>query len=193
MVEFQKAGAIGTPEFLSEEATKVLDQERARVGEGGHAAVHLHQLEAFPGAAGKELVILRLPSLAGKATERKAWYKASMLYSASAKTKHPEEAVKFINWLVNSPESANIGLAQRGVPANTEVPTWSAQAVAGGPRLNSSLTSSPTSAAPIAPLPDGGTLGAVMLRHQTDVLFERTSTADAASTFVDEVKSNLSV
>ena len=34
--------------------------------------------------------MLRFPSLAGNATERKAWYKASMLWSASAKTKNPD-------------------------------------------------------------------------------------------------------
>ena len=80
-----------------------------------------NQLEAVNAAAGKEMKILRVPSLTGKATERKTWYKASQLWSASSQTKNPEAAVKFINWLVNSPESANINLAERGIPANTEM------------------------------------------------------------------------
>ena len=29
--------------------------------------------------------------------------------------------MKFINWMVNSPEAANINLAERGIPANTEM------------------------------------------------------------------------
>ena len=44
-----------------------------------------------------------------------------MLWSASAKTKNPEAAVALINWLVNSPDAADIDLAERGIPANTEI------------------------------------------------------------------------
>ena len=43
-----------------------------------------NQLEAVSAAAGQQLKMLRGPSLAGKATERKTWYKASMLWSASS-------------------------------------------------------------------------------------------------------------
>ena len=67
------------------------------------------------------MTMLRCPSLTGKATERKAWYKASMLWSASAKTKNPDAAIAWINWLVNSPEAANIDLAERGIPPNAEI------------------------------------------------------------------------
>ena len=35
--------------------------------------------------------------------------------------------------------------------------------------------------------------GGIMLRYEIDVLFGRSSTADAAKKFVDEVKSNLQV
>ena len=121
MVKAQKAKAIGTPQQISEESPKPLDQSAITVGTAAMQLSNSNQLEAFTAAAGKELTILRLPSLTGNAAERKAWYKASQLFSASARTKNPEAAVKFINWLVNSPESANINLAERGIPANTEM------------------------------------------------------------------------
>ena len=44
---------------------------------------------------------------------------------------------------------------------------------------------------PIAPPPGGGKLEDIMFRYETDVLFGRSSTADAAQKFVDELKSNL--
>jgi len=44
---------------------------------------------------------------------------------------------------------------------------------------------------PIAPPPGGGKLGDIMFRYQTDVLFDKSSTAEAAQKFVDELKSNL--
>ena len=197
MVEFQKAKAIGTAENVSEEATKPLDQNAITVGTSAMQLSNSNQLEAFTAAAGKELTILRLPSLAGKSTERKAWYKASQLFSASARTKNPEAAVKFINWLVNSPESANINLAERGIPANTEMlalvePKLSApqQQVA---KFIADIKADITTATPIAPPPGGGTIALVLVRYATDVLFGRTSTADAGTKFVEELKSNLQV
>jgi multiple sugar transport system substrate-binding protein len=124
------------------------------------------------------MTMLRFPSLAGQAIERKAWYKASMLWSASARTKSPEAAGKLINWLVNSPESADINLAERGIPANTEI-------LAGiGPKLSSAQKSvarfiadirPELTTSPVAPPAGGGSIGTVLLRYQLDVLFGRTS------------------
>ncbi|HEX8509611.1 MAG TPA: ABC transporter substrate-binding protein, partial [Propionibacteriaceae bacterium] len=151
---------------------------------------------AISAAAGKELKILRYPSLTGKATDRKAWYKASMLFSASARTKSPEAVVKLINWWVNTPESGMINLAERGIPANTEV------LAAIQPKLSSAQKAvakfiadikPELATTPIAPPPGGGTLATVMVRYETDVLFGRSSSADAASKFVEELKSNLQV
>jgi multiple sugar transport system substrate-binding protein len=99
-----------------------------------------------------------------------------------------------INWWVNSPECADINLAERGIPANTDI------LAAIKPKL------SPAQAAvakyiedikpeladtPVAPPPGGGKLNDVLNRYQTDVLFGRTSSADAATKFTDEIKSNL--
>ena len=197
MVKAQKAKALGTPEQISEEAGgKPLDQSALVVGTGAMQMYHSNQLEAVNAASGEEMAILRFPSVTGKATERKAWYKASMLWSASARTKNPEAAVAWINWWVNSPEAANIDKAERGIPPNGEL-----QAA-----VRSSLSSAQQTVlkfiedirpelatTPIAPPPGGGTLGAVMLRYETDVLFGRSNVADAAQKFVDEVKSNLTV
>ena len=58
--------------------------------------------------------MLRYPTITGNVAERKAWYKASMLWSASAKTKNPDAVVAFVDWLVNSPEAADLLLAERG-------------------------------------------------------------------------------
>jgi len=197
MLEFQKAKAIGTAENISEEAAKPLDQSGLAVGTAAMQLSNSNQLEAYTAAAGKDLVILRMPSLTGKALDRKAWYKASQLFSASARTKNPEAAVKFINWLVNSPESANINLAERGIPANTEMLALVEPKVSAPQKAVAKFIAdikpelAPT---PIAPPPGGGnTIAAVLLRYVTDVMFERSSPADAASKFVEELKSNLTV
>jgi multiple sugar transport system substrate-binding protein len=197
MVKGQKAKALGTPEQISEEIPKPLDQGGLVVGNAAMMYYNSNQLEAVSAAAGGELMkMLRGPSVTGKATDRETWYKASMLWSASAKTKNPEAAVAWINWFANDQAAADIDKAERGIPPNTEV------LAAVTPKLSEAqqvvakyITDIKTEVAntPIAPPPGGGTLAEVLERNALDVFFGRTSTADAAQKFVDEVKSNLQV
>ena len=197
MVKFQKAKALGTPEQVSEEAGKPLDQSALVVGTAAIQYWNSNQLEAVSNAAGGELMeMLRGPSMTGKATDRKTWYKASMLWSASAKSKNPEAAVAWINWYANSPEAGNIEKAERGIAPNSELlaavrPNLSAAQQ----RVAKYITDIAPEVAttPIAPPPGGGTIADKLLRHGIDVLFGRASTADAAQKFVDEVKSDLQV
>ena len=194
MVKWEKAKAIPPAAQISEDNTKPLDQGNFATGKVAMSMFWSNQVEAVDAASKQSMKILRFPSMTGKATDRKAWYKASMLWSASARTKNPDAAVALINWWVNSTESANINLAERGIPANTEVVT------AITPKLSKAQQGVAKFIAdikpeladtPIAPPPGGGTLAAVLLRYGTDVLFGKSSTTDAATKFVDEVKSNL--
>jgi multiple sugar transport system substrate-binding protein len=196
MVKFQKAGAIGSAQDISGEAPKPLAQSAVVVGTAAMQYYNSNQLEAVNAASGTSMKLLRGPSVTGKATERKTWYKASMLWSASSKTKNPEAAVKWINWFVNSTEAADIDLAERGIPANTEIlahvkPKLSpAQQTVAKYITDIKPELGPT---PIAPPPGGGTLGTVLGRYASDILFGRSNTTDAATKFVAEVQSNLKV
>jgi multiple sugar transport system substrate-binding protein len=202
MIKFQKAKAIGTPEQISEEGSgpsaKPLDQSAIVVGKAALGASNSNQLEAISAAAGGDnlMEMLRYPSLTGKATERKAWYKASMLWSASAKTKSPEAAVAWINWFANDPAAADIDKAERGIPPNTEILAGVAPKLSKAQQVVAKYITDikpEVADTPIAPPPGGGTLAEVLFRNGIDVLFGKTSSADAAQKFVDEVKSNLQV
>ncbi|RCK68161.1 extracellular solute-binding protein [Desertihabitans brevis] len=196
MKSFVDSGALPDAARISEGATKPLDQGDFVVGNSAMAQYWSNQVEAVNKSSGKTMAILRYPSTTGQATDRKAWYKASMLWSASARTRHPEAAVALINWWVNSSESAEANLAERGIPANLEIreqvtPELSEdqQAVAEfiadiEPELGTT---------PIAPPPGGGELGDIMQRYQLDMLFGRTAPADAANGFYTEASSNLKV
>jgi multiple sugar transport system substrate-binding protein len=196
LVKGVKAKAFGTPEQITEEVAKPLDQNALVLGNAAMQYYNSNQLEAVSNAAGGDYLMemLRGPSLTGKATERKTWYKASMLWSASAKTKNPEAAIAWINWFANEQAAADIDKAERGIPPNTEI------LAAVTPNLSEAqqavakyITDIKPEVAntPIAPPPGGGTIQEVMGRHATDALFGRTSTAEAAQKFVDEMKSNL--
>jgi multiple sugar transport system substrate-binding protein len=197
MVKGQKAKALGSVEQISEESAKPLDQSAIVVGKAAMHYYNSNQLEAVRAAAGNdEIDMLRGPSLTGKATDRKTWYKASMLWSASAKTKNPEAAVAWINWFANNPEAADIDRAERGIPANGDILAEVTPKLSKAQqRVAKYITDikPEVGTTPIAPPPGGGTLGEKLNRHGTDVLFGRASTAEAAKKFVDEVKSDLQV
>ena len=197
MVKGQKAKALGTVEQISEESAKPLDQSAIVVGSAAMQYYNSNQLEAVSAAAGGDLMeILRGPSMTGKATDRKTWYKASMLWSASAKTKNPEAAIAWINWFANDQAAADIDKAERGIPPNAEI------LAAVTPKLSAAqqvvakyITDIKPEVAntPIAPPPGGGKLAEILFRHGGDVLFGKKSTADAAKEFVDEAKGELQV
>ncbi|SDD85812.1 ABC transporter substrate-binding protein [Auraticoccus monumenti] len=193
---FMEAEAIPGPAQISEDSTKSLDQGDLATGKVAMAQFWSNQVEAVNAASGVTMTMLRFPSTTGQATDRQAWYKASMLWSASARSENPEAAVALINWWVNSSEAAQANLAERGIPANTErleeiTPSLSEdqQGVAAfiaeiEPELGTT---------PIAPPPGGGGIGDIMLRYQLEMLFGRASGADAARGFVEEAAANMKV
>jgi len=194
MRTYLNAKAFPSASAIQEEVTKSIDQSALATGKAAMQVQWSNQVEAMNKSAGTDMVVLRHPSTTGKATERKAWYKASMLWSASARTKSPEQVVAMINWWVNSPECANINLAERGIPANTEIL----------PAIKPKLSPAQSAVAkfiedikpeiantPIAPPPGGGKINDTLQRYQSEVLFGRMSSADAATKFVDEAKANL--
>jgi multiple sugar transport system substrate-binding protein len=205
MVKFQKAKALGTPEQISEEGSgpsaKPLDQSAIVLGKAALSASNSNQLEAISASAkgvtgGKLMGMLRFPSLTGKATERKAWYKASMLWSASSKTKNPEAAIAWINWFANDQAAADIDKAERGIPPNTEIQAAVTPKLSEAQQVVSKYITdikSEVTDTPIAPPPGGGTLAEVLFRNGLDVLFGKTNSADAAKKFVGEMKTNVQV
>ena len=197
LVKGSKAKAFGTPEQMSEELAKPLDQSSIVVGTAAMYAANSNQLQAHSDAAKEKRLMLRGPSMTGKSTDRKTWYKASMLWSASAKTKNPEAAIAWINWFANDQAAAEIDKAERGIPPNAEIlaavaPKFSPEQKVVAKYIED--IKDEVGETPIAPLPGGGnTISELLSRHGTNVLFGRASAAEGAKSFVDELKSNIKV
>jgi pectin-derived oligosaccharide transport system substrate-binding protein len=194
VLAYQNAKAIPSAAQLTEEAGKSVDQSALAVGKAAMQMQWSNQVEALNKASGGEMKVLRFPSVTGKATDRKAWYKASMLWSASSRTKYPEQSVALINWWVNSPECAAFNLAERGIPANTDILAAITPKLSPAQKTVAQFIAdikpelAPT---PVAPPPGGGKINDTLTRYQNDVLTGHSSPADAAAKFADEAKSNL--
>ena len=157
MVKGQKAKAIGTPEQISEEAAKPLDQSAIVVGTGRHAVL---QLQSAGGGQrcgrGRADEMLRGPSLTGKATERKTWYKASMLWSASSQDQEPGCRSRLDQLVGELPGGREHRSGGAGHPAEHRDPgrRSSPSSLRRSRRSrNTSPTSSPRSATPRSPHP----------------------------------------
>lgn len=117
------------------------------------------------------------------------YIKPSHFFSASANTKHPDMAVKFIDFITNSVECNEVLMAERGVPISSEVRE------ALQPLINDWTRSSwdyidlaaEYSSQIDPPDPAGHSeVVALLTTLEQEVLFERTTPAEAATRFMKE-------
>jgi len=155
--------------------------------------IPINNFRGYNEAAGGNLVLLRMP---GETTEQRRGYSAdpSMLWSVAAKSKHPKEAAKLLNFLINDVDGAAETLTQRGVPINPEV----TEAIL--PKLGTDDTKfvqmvadiQKDELAPAYVYPKGASVVADTLKQlATEVEFGRVTPADAAKTFLE--KSNAAI
>ena len=153
-----------------------------------------NQVQSLEKASGADLTLLRFPSMTGKAADAKLFYNVSMMWSVPAASTNPDAAVAFADYLVNSPDAAAVLLAERGMPANTEL----RQQIT--PKLRPSdkkaadyLNAVEPDLTPPSPAPPAG-LGDISLpqtRFLEEVRFGRQSPQDAATAYVAELNSLL--
>lgn len=182
------------PATLSEELASQPAPEQTLIGTGnaGLSLVWSNSLEALSTASGEELALLVPPG--ESEDQRGMWLSPSMYYTISARSSHPEEAARLVDFMLNEPAAAESFLTDRGLPVNTEVraaitddltPVQQAEA-AYIDRLTDLL------GPPVPPAPVGSTETAdIVTRHNSEVLFDRTSPEDAAEQTLDEVASAL--
>ena len=133
------------------------------------------QLTALTAASGAKLKLLRLPGETQGAGPG-AYYKPSMFWSVSSRSKHPAEAAAFVSFLANDEEAAKILLTERGVPANQKIRA----AIAGQLKETDKAAMEYLDTVPVSDPPritpnGASTVDAILKRHTEDVLFGRTT------------------
>ncbi|NED96983.1 sugar ABC transporter substrate-binding protein [Phytoactinopolyspora alkaliphila] len=193
MTDLRDAGAVPPASVTAEENSAGLDQGVTATNRVAMGFMWSNQLFAASEASGHELVLLRMPSQTGQASDNGAYYKSSMFWSVSSRTEHPEEAGLFVDFLAN--HAGDILLAERGVPPNTEVRTEVAD------QFNPAEAAAATfiqdigdeiAEAPAPPPVGGASVQEIFQRHCAEVLFDRMSPEDAASSLSSEISSAVS-
>lgn len=190
-----KEGVIPPASVVTENMNVGVEQTHFAKGQSAMTFDWSNQLKATMDAMGsQDLKLLRLPSQTGKAEDAGASYKASQLWTVSSQSKHPEQAAKFVGYLINSPEAAGILLAERGAPPNGEMRKEIADKVstADGRSMEFIGAIADEVKATEPPLPvGGGSVGELYYRYATEVLFERQTPGEAAERFISELQANL--
>ncbi|WP_350002900.1 extracellular solute-binding protein [Pseudarthrobacter sp. WHRI 8279] len=184
--------AVPPASVITEDATASIDQQGLSTGKFAMNMYWSNQLGALSKASGQDLEIRRPPSVEGKASEAQQFYKSSMFWSASSRTKHPVEAQKFIDFVTNNATAGEIGLADRGIPANSDiraaVVSKLTPADAKTARFIDEISSELGDAAPVPPA-GGSAAVEALTRYSLEVHFDRLSPQEAAKKALEEARS----
>ncbi|MGW6198504.1 ABC transporter substrate-binding protein [Kribbella sp. NPDC055110] len=194
ILKLRDAKAIPSAEAVSQDMNASLDQSAFATGKLAMSFIWSNQLLAFSKASGQQLKLLRIPSTDGKAADNGSYYKGSMFWSISARSKHQKEATEFVNYLANNPAAGGVLLAERGVPPNTEIRSAVTSKLQPADAASAKFIQDigkelgdPSPAPPVG----GGQVEKIIQRYTTEVLFGRQTPEAAAKAFLDEVNGEL--
>jgi len=178
----------------TEDMGKALDQTMAATNKAGLFYYWSNQVSALDKATGQDLKLMRPPSKIGSAKDAQLWYKASMYWSGSAKSKNAAEVAKFVSFLSSNIEAGKVMGTERGVPANLAVrDAVKAQLSASDKKVVAYLDAIDAERGKTPAITPVGGSDIQLGRYSQDVLFNKSTPAKAAEGLVNELKSKVKV
>jgi multiple sugar transport system substrate-binding protein len=113
--DYRDNGLIPPPDVAAGYAETNADTSMVIAGKAVIGFIWTNQLSGYQSATKDELCLIEFP---GAAETKALWQAPSQFYTVNKNTKYPEQAVKFINFLVNSPEAAKVLGNDRGASAS---------------------------------------------------------------------------
>ncbi len=144
-------------------------------------------------AAGGNLVLLRMP---GEATAKRRGQAIDTpaLWSVSAKSKHPKEAVALLNFLINDVEGAKAAGTTRGVPSSKKIAEDIKASLHPDDKIATDylIALQSESLPPAYTYPTGSSkLNGILLSLASEVEFKRKAPGQAAKEFLAEAREAL--
>ena len=96
------------------------DQSVLSTNQGAMAHFWTNQLGGISESSGREIELLRYPG-ESEGERTGMYFKPAMFYSVAASSEHPEEAARFVDFMLNTNAAAELTLADLGLPANVDV------------------------------------------------------------------------
>lgn len=193
-LDWTKDGASASASRLTESNAAALEQTDFGTGKQALSFAQATQISAYATATGGDELSLVLPPTNDENADKYAYMKAGMYWAISSRSKHPAEAAELIDFLANSDEAGAILGTERGVPANPEVRESIESTLTGySPAVFEYVQEiEPVVGSAPAVTPNGASeLDKVIARYLQDVVFEKTTPADAAKAMIAELQSSI--
>jgi multiple sugar transport system substrate-binding protein len=152
-----------------------------------------NNLLGYNQACGGDLQLLRMPGETN-GVRRGQSIDTPALWSIAATSRHPQEALRLLNFLTNEAEPAKLSAATRGVPANRAIAERIAPTLETDNKRSSEFLSrlQNEKLPPSHPYPVGaGKLTNILKTISTEVEFRRTTAAEAGRRFLGEARKAL--
>ncbi|GAB3194361.1 ABC transporter substrate-binding protein [Nesterenkonia suensis] len=194
LYELMEEGGYPPASVIAEDQTPGPDESMTASGEVAMGMWWTNQLSAMSGAAGTDLVPLRMPSHTGSAEDNGMWFKSTMLMSVASTTDHPEEAQQFVDFMINSAEAGEANLTDRGLPTNLEVRESVVDQIDGADLTSAEFIEEiEGEIGEPEPVPAMGfsAMQQILQRYELEVFFDRLSPQDAAAQMISEMETEL--
>lgn len=182
--------AAAPASVAQEDAVAAVEQTLAATNKTGLSWWYTNQLAPVTKATGSEIKILRAPSQDGKPQNDGLFYKPTMYWSASSRTKHAAEAATFIDYLVNSTDAAKVITTERGFSSSQSIQDTIKPLLTANDKDALSFLNKikpELGQAPAVPPAGTSTVTTVLNRYVGDVLFGRSTAQSAGAAFKSEV------
>lgn len=193
MIDAMRQSGAYPPAGFFEEIGGSPDQSYIAQGKVASQIIPTNNFLGYNAACGGNLVLLRVP---GETTSVRRGQSVDCphLWSVAASSKHPEEAVKLLDFLTNDPEASLATGTTRGVPANSAVAEEIKDQLEPDDQLATDylmgLQGEDLARSYTYP-PGGSAIADVLDVIAVEVEFGRTSPADGAAQFITEAEGAL--
>jgi multiple sugar transport system substrate-binding protein len=144
-----------------------------------------NQLAGYQAATPDELGLIEFP---GAAATKALWSSPSQFYTVNKDSKNPEAAVKFINFLVNSPDAAKVLGSDRGSSASSAARAGGAANTDDQKIFEYLNNAGPHSSAETAHLPNDTELNSTLYLIYQQVAFGRITPAQGGQQIYDLIQ-----
>lgn len=184
------AEAIPSATEIVESAAAGKDQAPLAIGTGASEFYWTNQVGGLEELVGGELLLMRVPGETSGA-QPGLYLKPAMFWAAGAETGDKETVGKLIDFLLNSDESIDLTLTDRGLPANLEqreriLPSLP-EADKKGADFIAELTPDLVEGPPVPPI-GAGQIPDIMLRVYEPLLFGDLTPETATEQFITEAE-----
>ncbi|MDQ0371240.1 ABC transporter substrate-binding protein [Catenuloplanes indicus] len=191
LLDLSKAGIGPAASVTIERAGAALDQSGMATNATAIGTSWNTQLTSFAAASGQNLRLVQIPGESQVGTPG-AYYKPSMYWAISARSKQPAEAAAFVDFLLNTQEAADVLLTDRGVPGNTTIRAALAPKLTATDKAAADYLDTVKVGPAPRVTPNGASgIEAILKRHTEEVLFERKTPQAAAESFIKELQTEI--